>query len=891
MGFHPQFPADPYQIIHPDVRWYPGEELLGRIGLANLLPPLVHRIREGVWKWRDSDYAGASGTTKALLRHWFETEHLLPQPDGTVGKFRYYFSQREAVESAIWLYEIEEARDPYGLIKYDTAGQVTKSMFREDWTRYVMKLATGAGKTKVMSLLIAWSYFHKIYEEGSELSKNFLLIAPNIIVLDRLATDFDGLKIFFNDPVLPDNGYDGRNWRDDFQITLHKQDHVSNVSPTGNIFLTNIHRVYEKEEAPKTFEEAKDKLDFFAGPRPTGKTTDSRVDLGDIIRNVSELVVINDEAHHVHEEDLAWFKSIGDISNRLKLKGGKLSAQFDLTATPKHTNGAIFVQTISDYPLVEAVRQGVVKTPVLPDPASRAKLQERKSSKFSERYRDYLQLGYLEWEKVYDELEPAGKKSILFVMTDDTKNCDEVAEYLENTYQKLEGKVLVIHTKNNGEISESATGKNKDELDRLRKLSREIDSWDNPYKAIVSVMVLREGWDVQNVVSIVGLRPFKAASKILPEQTIGRGLRRMFRGQNVQEKVSVIGTDAFIDFVESIKDEGVELEYSAMGDRTKPQSPTVIEVDSENRKKDLDELDIDIPVLTPRIYREYKNLAEIDVSGLPTPKLQVKQFTEQQQREIVFLEIDTGAESHKTQMDGDFVPNHQNMIAFFARRLMRELHLVGGFDGLFGLMKDYVQNRLFGQSVDLDDLNVLRNLSEIEATRTIHETFRKAINDLTIQDTGTTKIQEYIKVSKTRPYLSDKKEYFRPDKSIFNKVVGDSPLELDFAHFLDKCPDIVSFFKNSNATHFKIEYNKAGGGIADYYPDFVVNQDGKNYWIIETKGREDLDDPQKWERLKQWCEDATAHDPKKHYRALFVRQEEWEKYHPATFKELVKAVG
>ena len=153
-----------------------------------------------------------------------------------------------------------------------------------------------------------------------------------------------------------------------------------------------------------------------------------------IVREVPDLVMLNDEAHHIHDPRMAWFKSIEDIALRLRQKGSDLSAQFDLTATPKNDNGAIFVQTISDYPLVEAIRQGVVKTPVLPDQASRAKLQERKSAKFTEQYGDYLHLGYLEWKKVYDELLPTGKKSVLFVMTDDTRNCDEVAAYLESRY-------------------------------------------------------------------------------------------------------------------------------------------------------------------------------------------------------------------------------------------------------------------------------------------------------------------------------------------------------------------------------------------------------------------------------------------------------------------------
>lgn len=164
MGLHPDFPTDPYAVLDPAVRWYPGEEMLGELGYAMLLPPLVHKVRQGVKAWRDSGYAGASATTRALLLHWFRTEHLMAQADGTVEPFRWYFAQQEAVELALWLYEVERARDPYALMRYDSSGRVSKGMFDEDWTRYVLKLATGAGKTKVMSLLMAWSYFHKLYE-------------------------------------------------------------------------------------------------------------------------------------------------------------------------------------------------------------------------------------------------------------------------------------------------------------------------------------------------------------------------------------------------------------------------------------------------------------------------------------------------------------------------------------------------------------------------------------------------------------------------------------------------------------------------------------------------------------------------------------------------------
>ncbi len=331
----------------------------------------------------------------------------------------------------------------------------------------------------------------------------------------------------------------------------------------------------------------------------------------------------------------------------------------------------------------------MVKTPVLPDAASRAKLNEHQSSKFTEQYSDYLHLGYLEWKKSYDELCKMNKKSVLFVMTDDTKNCDEVALYLQARYPELRNAVLVIHTKNNGEISESATGKSKDELDTLRRESREIDGWDNKNKAVVSVMVLREGWDVQNVTTIVGLRPYTSKARILPEQTLGRGLRRMFRGQGIEEKVSVVGTQAFIDFVESIKSEGVDLEYRPMGERTPVAGPMVIEVDRENKAKDLETLDIELPRLTARIEREYKNLDALDPLAFTSARLPVKVFTDAEQRDIVFTSLDTGDQSHVTRMDIGFNPAYQNVVGFFARTIMRDLRLVGGQDILFGKIKTF----------------------------------------------------------------------------------------------------------------------------------------------------------------------------------------------------------
>ena len=886
MALHKDFPQSPYAILDPGIRWFPADEALRESSMEKLMPPLVAELRRKVKDFRDGGYVGAADTSRSLLNWWFNTPHLLPKAGGAMAEFQYYFAQREALETIVYLYDVVGVKDKYDLMRFDASGLVSGSMFDETWRRFVVKMATGTGKTKVLSLALAWSFYHKLYEPESELARNFLVITPNIIVLDRVYRDFQGLRIFFDDPVLPDNGYDGRNWRDDFQLTLHLQDEVRITRPTGNIFLTNIHRVYSGEDIPPSPDD-EDMRDYFLGKRPTGATTDSKVDLGMIVRDIDELMVLNDEAHHIHDPRMAWFKSIEDIHNRLKQKGAALSMQVDTTATPKHNNGAIFVQTVADYPLVEAISQNVVKHPVLPDAASRAKLQERQSAKYTEKYTDYIHLGVIEWRKAYAEHEKMGKKAILFVMTDDTRNCDDVAEYLEGNYPDLKDAVLVIHTKNNGEISESATGKDRDALDKLRKEANEIDRMDSPYKAIVSVMMLKEGWDVKNVATIVGLRAYSATSNILPEQTLGRGLRKMYPG-DVEEYVSVVGTNAFMEFVESIQAEGVVLERKAMGEGTGPKTPLVIEVDKGNEKKDIAALDIEIPVLTPRVYREYKSLGDLDIAALGHQRLIYRQFSEEQQREIVFKDIANSKITHTTVLDSNGVADYRSVLGYFAQSIMKDLCLFSGYDVLYGKIKGFVQEELFDRPVELEDPNTLRNMSELAATKTLIESFKKAINALTVRDKGDAEIRDTIKLRQTRPFVAKDQGFLVPRKSVFNRIIGDSRLELRFAAFLEDCNDVVSYAKNYLAVHFKLDYVNADGDISNYYPDFMVKLSSKRVVIVETKGQEDLDVPLKMARLRQWCEDINKVGTDVEYDFVYVDEESFEKFKPTTFGQLLE---
>ncbi len=199
-----------------------------------------------------------------------------------------------------------------------------------------------------------------------------------------------------------------------------------------------------------------------------------------------------------------------------------MAAQLDFTATPRHSKGQLFSWTVYDYPLKQAIIDNVVKRPLK---GIAQGITEQRSDVASTRYQAYLAAGVERWKEYREQLTPLGKKPVLFVMMNDTDEADDVGDWLQKKYPSEFGgeKLLIIHTDRSGEVS-------KKDLDKARKASREVDDEKSPINCIVSVMMLREGWDVQGVTVIVGLRPYTSKANILPEQTVGRGLRLMFRG-------------------------------------------------------------------------------------------------------------------------------------------------------------------------------------------------------------------------------------------------------------------------------------------------------------------------------------------------------------------------
>jgi len=311
--------------------------------------PCVPAIREKVTQWRDGGYKGVTDTTRLLLNYWFFTDHRLPGR----GKFAYHYFQREAVETLIYLYEVANVRQHKTLVETFATRSDLRLLQYDDFARYCVKMATGSGKTKVMSLAIAWQFFNAVAEARDDFAKIFLLIAPNVIVFERLRTDFEGGRIFRTDPVIPPEREIF--WRD-FQCYMRGE--TERASSLGALYLTNIQQFYERatngrDEPPE--------MTAVLGQKPPAQTMGVEDFDRRIVSRGGPVVVLNDEAHHTHDEESEWNKMIRAL--HADVSAG-VAAQLDFTATPRHSKGQLFSWTVFDYPLKQAIIDNVVKRPL-----------------------------------------------------------------------------------------------------------------------------------------------------------------------------------------------------------------------------------------------------------------------------------------------------------------------------------------------------------------------------------------------------------------------------------------------------------------------------------------------------------------------------------------------
>ncbi len=832
---------------------------LGLLDARVATAPLVPGIREKVKSWREDGHKGISDTTRILLNHWFYTDHRLPSGR----KFAYHYFQRDAVETLIYLYEVANLRRHKSLVEAFATGVDLHLLQYDNFARYCVKMATGSGKTKVMSLAIAWQFLNAVAEARDDFARTFLLIAPNVIVFERLRTDFEGNRIFHTDPVIP---AELEIFWHDFQCYMRGEG--ERASAMGALYLTNIQQFYERQKIEENEPEA---LTGVLGPRPVSETSG----IGDFEKRVGErgspLVVLNDEAHHTHEEESEWNKVIRGLHE--KVRGGVL-AQLDFSATPRHAKGQLFSWTVSDYPLKQAIIDGVVKRPLK---GIAQGITEQRSEIASTRYQAYLAAGVERWKEYCQQLTPLGKKPVLFVMMNDTADADDVGDWLRKKYSAEFGgdKLLIIHTDRSGEVS-------KKDLDSARKASREVDDEKSPINCIVSVMMLREGWDVQGVTVIIGLRPYTSTAKILPEQTVGRGLRLMFRGATGYiERVDVIGNKTFIDFVEKLEQqEGVQLETFKIGEKV-----TIVTIAPDPKKTDKD---VGIPVLSPILSRKKslaEEIAELNVAEFTCPVLPLKQDDASAKTfRYEGYDIITLQKLIEREYTVPEPQTAEEVIGYYARRIAQDVKLPSQFSALAPKVREFLETKAFGKPVTLNEQVMIKAIGTNVAQYVTVKTFVEALRQLVIAELEPQLLHAGRLLSETPPFPWSRAT-LAADKSIFNLVPCDNEFEKEFAQFLQKAPDVQRFAKLPEQFGFAIEYTDSAGNLRYYEPDFVVLTDDGIHYVVETKGLEDTNVANKDRAAKLWCENTTRLAGKP-WAYLKVLQTAYKQLQPSRFDDL-----
>ena len=795
---------------------------------------LVNGVRAAVDAWRAQGYPGASATTRRLFAYWFEDEHRAP--DGF--PFSFYFCQREAVETFVYLTEIEQVRSFRDLLDYATQG-VLVDPAETKRPRLAFKMATGSGKTMAMSLCIVWSYFHALFEPASPMATVFLVIAPNVIVFERLKVDFADAATFRRDPLVPPE------WEEDFELTVLLQDDPAPVTTRGVLYLTNVHRLYDPPARAGGKGEP-NPVEAMLGPR-VNRDVDaaSGEELFDRISVHDRVLVVNDEAHHVWSPKLKWNETIERLHATLAERGGGVVSQLDYSATPKYQDGRIFRHVVVDYPLRAAVDDGIVKTPIIGE-VTGATVELGDNA--AQRYRQWLDVAVGRWRKFHEDLSPSGHRPVLFVMCENTQAADEVGDYLSQRPDFAGDRLLVIHTNQSGEIT-------KADLDVARRAAREVDGPDSQIRCIVSVLMLREGWDVRNVCVVVTLRSLTAAAKILPEQALGRGLRRMTPvGSGFDERVVVIEHDAFRDLWSAELDGGLVVEREA-ADRIEPGAVTIF---SDEGKK---QFDIALPQLTRTLARADSPLTKLtadDVADPPQP-LEVPDIQPDEYIQYRGLHLISKEEIERDEFLVPYAEDPAGVITWYTKSVAKAGG-VAGLDGAFAtlapLVRDYLRDRVFERPVDLADKVVLRRLAENDAQQLVIGAFQIAIRALSIQQREATITESAFRLSETPPFPWSRGTV-ESARTVFNLTPFESGLEERFAKFLDRATDVAAFAKLTLNSRFALEYISSTGALRYYYPDFVVRLGDDTCLVVEAKGLEDVEVALKDQRARAWCRDAT----------------------------------
>lgn len=867
------------------------------------LNQFVNNLREDVRQWREAGYPGTAIVTARLLEWWFAREE-----ERASLHQRFFFCQREAIETVVYLYEVRRR------FQMPETGSLL---------RYALKLATGTGKTFVMALLIVWSTLHKRKVAGSTLSANFLVLVPNLTVRDRVRGIDERTSLPTGaglDPSSPENLYDEfdmvppeyreefrpnvivRNWHA-IPLTAERDDWVpETIVGDGRFVPASVLAMMERRQKRDPTSPIKRFLDGWR-----------------------DLVIINDEAHHVYGEKrqlkgeepgyIKWSRIIDRVASV-----ASISLVVDLSATPWYgtgspkPDGTLFEWLISDFSVYDAFESGLVKVVRLPDPDEQGRLYLDlwdlvKGAKTKEEYLracrgalEHIYSGwkktYLEWESRFESLR-IGPPPVMLVVANDATRAKWLFEHLNSYYDLLrnpadEDPSSWVTIQVDSKVFDADRGNEA----TLREMVNTVGKTGKPgehVRCIVSVNMLSEGWDVKNVSHIIGLRAF--GSPLLTEQVIGRGLRRTdytVLNQPLAERLANVNrpdeetVDAFgIPFV------GFPVER-----RKRPKAgtwgldPVVIEPDAKK---------IRFSVWVPNVRSWAVGASEPLVQAIDIDSLEAVVITPKETPTEVRVRPVVGGQPEEVMTLAEFRRDYPLLRSTFvlARELYEsvtpgaatDLEIGPTFEEVLDFVKAYISRRVRAEGTsELTDIGM-------------YYWSRRAMD---VMDTA---VRGAPAGTRTIPIFGDPEQLesgrvraFRWSgitakgrKCHLSSVPCHVDLERQFADFLDSASDVIRYFKNERLG-FSITYYE-NNRPRQYYPDFIIlvrESNGQDvWWLAETKGEIRASTLLKREAAELWC-DRMSRSGNGAWRHLFVPQRRFVKAGAdgvKTFRELSAALA
>ena len=885
---------------------------------------LAKRLTEIVNEaWADgSMLEEVTPTTKELLKWWFSEEQC------SIRKRNFHEGQRQAILNIIYLHEVAKINtvtDTYEFVGDDLIAQAdltTLAKAKYQIPKYAVKMATGTGKTWVMHAMLLWQMLNARHEDepSGRFTKNFLIVAPGLIVYDRLLDAFCGRikrgteyrDFDSNDFTLNQDVFIPTHLRQEVfsfiqnNVVTKEEGIGRKATGDGMIALTNWH-LFEnqledevpQEEGDMTVPEIIEQLLPIRPGKAAGNDLgllDRRTLRGNEIEyltGLKDIMVINDEAHHIHElkrggelEEVEWQKGLNAIAEG---KGHRFF-QIDFSATPYDNRGSgkkmqkcYFPHIVVDFDLASAMRKGMVKTLLLDRRQELTELEQLdykaerdergKVSGLSDGQRLMIRAGLAKLaklEKDFTEVDDT-KNPKMLIICEDTSVSPFVEQFIIDE-GLAQDDVVTVDSNQKGEVSE-------EEWKELKTKLFDIDKYRKP-KVIVSVLMLREGFDVNNICVIVPLRSSEAP--ILLEQIIGRGLRLMWREDEYQsiknddrrrvlqlhtkprtyiDMLSIIEHPAFIQFYEDLFKQGLAVEEDTdLGEGT-----TTGDILNVGLKENYEDYDFEWPIIIRDAEEELGDYS-IDIMTLAQftdfPLDLLRRFLAKEGEVFLSQEVTTKTQFGKYVVTGNLfeAKSYNEYLQKILRTITLRFDRISSHKDIsvptiqiddaqiISTVDTYIRTRLFGCTFNPFNGNDWKILLARDGAVTKHIVNEMARAVCRMQDellTTDAKVEHRL-FSEVKS-LKMRETYSLPlQKSIYERTqypTHGGGLEKAFSEFIDRDAEVESFIKISETQHSfaSIYYIRTDGLIATYHPDFLVATKEKVY-IVETKGNDKVND-------------------------------------------------